>query len=185
MAAAAIYASVILLALLLVFTSILCIVVIANIASLLITRVPPISTDRKYLAKILQQAVITPQSVVYDLGCGSGNFLMAAAKLGPKKCVGYELSLMPYLAAALRSIFGPGNARVHFRDFFKADISDADIVYIYLVPPLLERVARKLKAEMKPGAVALSKGVPLPGLEFSSKIILDAERSYPLYSYKF
>lgn len=181
-----IYFLIALLAVTVLSASILTLVVGLNIIFLLVTKVPPISTGKKYFARIFQQIKITPQTVIYDLGCGNGDFLLAAAAFQPKKCVGYELSPMPYFSASLKSIFkGRGRAKVYFRDFFKADIRDADIAYVYLVPPLLGRMAQKLKQELKPGAIALVKGAPLPGLKYCNKVILDDRRGYPLYVYKF
>jgi len=175
-----------LLSLLIVAASIFLIIIVVNILSLFITRVPPISTDRKYYARIFQQIRITQKTVIYDLGCGSGKFLLAASKFHPKKSIGYELSLMPYLAAQFRAVFlSHGRMQVNFKDFFKVGIRDADLVYIYLVPPLLGRVAQKLKHELKPGAVALVKGQELPDLKYVNKIVLDDKRGYPLYVYKF
>ncbi|MFA6526430.1 MAG: class I SAM-dependent methyltransferase [Candidatus Buchananbacteria bacterium] len=181
-----IYILVVFLALLIVFTSIFIVVIVVNILSLAITKVPPISTDKKYFAKIFQQVRITPKTVIYDLGCGSGNFLLAASAFRPKKCVGFELSPMPYFSALVKSAFwGRGKMKVYFKDFFKTEIRDADIVYVYLVPPLLGRVALKLKHELKPGAVALAKGQPFPDLKYVDKIVLDDKSGYPLYVYKF
>lgn len=174
------------LVLLVIFTVFLLIVIASNILSMLITKVPPVSTGKKYFERIFQQVRITPQTAIYDLGCGSGEFLLAASKFRPKKCVGYELSLMPYLAAQFKALFlSQGGMQVNFRDFFKINIRDADIVYIYLVPPLLGRVAQKLKHELKPGAVALVKGQELPDLKHVNKIVLDDKRGYPLFVYKF
>lgn len=151
-----------------------------------VTKVPPVSTEKKYLAQIFEQVRITPQTVIYDLGCGHGNFLIEAAKFRPKKCVGYELSLWPYLKAKFRAKFeGRGRVKVVSKDFFKADLGDANVVYVYLVPPLLVLVSEKLKHELRPGATVLVKGSPLPGIKYINKICLDDRRDYWLYVYKF
>lgn len=152
-----------------------------------ITKVPPIQTDKKYFSKIFDRLPITAQTVIYDLGCGGGNFLMAASKLGAKKCVGYELSFWPYLSAKIKAWFsGKSKIDILYVDFFKADLRQADLVYVYLVPPLLERVAKKLAQELKLGAIAAVKGRPLPGSRtYDEKIVLDEKRNYCVYIYKF
>jgi hypothetical protein len=110
---------------------------------------------------------------------------MEAAKFQPKKCVGYELSIIPYFWAQLKALFyGRGRIKIYPKDFFRADIRDADIVYIYLVPSVLGRVAQKLKRELRPGTIVLSKGSPLPELKYCNKISLDDKRNYLLYIYK-
>lgn len=182
----ALSAAIILVALSAVAAAVLAVAIVMNIAVIILTKVPPISTASKYLPVILEQAAIGPDSVVVDLGCGSGNFLLAAAALRPEICIGYELSPLPYCWASLRAAFsGFGHIRVRFVDFFRADISQADIVYVYLVPPLLGRVAQKLKSELKPGTVVLAKGMPLPGLPLARQVVLDADRDYFLYIYEF
>jgi len=180
------YIFIILIALLFVISSFVILVISLNIIFLLVTKVPPISTERKYFNLIFQQIKITPQTIIYDLGCGNGNFLIEAAKFLPRKCIGYELSLIPYFLALIKAIFyGRGRVEVIWSSFFKANIRDADIIYIYLVPPLLDRVVQKLKHELRPGTMVLSKGSPLPGLDFINKIVLDQQRDYWLYVYKF
>jgi len=180
------YFCIILVALLFVVCSFIILVIFLNIIFLLITKVPPVSTERKYFNIIFQQIKVTPQTIIYDLGCGDGQFLIEAAKFLPQKCIGYELSPIPYFLALFKAIFyGRGRVKIIFGNFFKADIRNADIVYVYLVPPLLSRVAQKLRQELRSGAVVFSKGSPLPGLNHVNRIALDEWRDYWLYIYKF
>ncbi|MEK7084502.1 MAG: class I SAM-dependent methyltransferase, partial [Patescibacteria group bacterium] len=56
------------------------------------TRVPYVVTPKKRLPFILDHMGITPETVIYDLGCGKGDVLFAAEKFHPKKLIGFELS---------------------------------------------------------------------------------------------
>ncbi len=181
------YLVLVILGLTVVVTAVVSIYVVVNILFILfVTQVPPVQTERQHFNAIFSQFRINSESVIYDIGCGGGNFLMAAAQFEPKKCVGYELSLFPFLQALIKSWFqGRGLARVYFKNFFRADLSDADFVYVYLVPPLLGRVAQKLKHELKPGAMVIVKGCPLPEISYVNKITLDAKRDYYAFVYKF
>jgi len=50
------------------------------------------------------------------------------------------------------------------RDFKKVKLSDATVVYFYLVPSVIKRILPKLKKELKPGTriVSYRYEVPLP-----------------------
>jgi len=51
------------------------------------------------------------------------------------------------------------------QNFFKADLSGADIVSCYLFPDVMHDLARKLTSELKPGAIIISFNFNLPGLD--------------------
>lgn len=153
---------------------------------LFLTSAPPIQTDKRYFNLILAKLPIGPQTVIADLGCSGGDFLLAAAKLKPQKCVGYELSLFPYLSAKIKAaLFGRGRIEILMKDFFKADWSRFDILYFYLVPSMLPAVKEKLAKEAKPGAVVAVKGKALPDLPVADKIVLDPKIDYCINIYKF
>ena len=50
------------------------------------------------------------------------------------------------------------------QNFFKADLSRADIVSCYLFPDVMQDLARKLTHELKPGTTVISFNFNLPGL---------------------
>ena len=101
--------------------------------------------------RFLRLAGIKPGQKVYDLGCGDGRMLLSAARAGAI-AAGYEVSLLFYfityfkiLRAGLRQ-----NCRVSLRDFWRADLSDADIVYFFLMPkiyPKLKQASYKHQSE--------------------------------------
>lgn len=153
---------------------------------LFLTTAPAVQTDKKHFQLILDKLPIGPQTVVADLGCSGGDFLLATAKSKPQKCVGYELSLFPYLSAKIKAaLFGRGRIEILMKDFFKADWSRFDILYFYLVPSMLPAVKEKLVKEAKTGAIAAVKGKALPDLEYVDKIVLDEKNDYCVYIYKF
>ena len=54
-------------------------------------------------------------------------------------------------------------AEIRARNFFQADLSQADYVFCYLFPDVMHDLSQKLKDELKPGARAASANFPLPG----------------------
>ena len=138
---------------------VLIISVIATImaASLLVglvqTRgVPFVSTPKKDFDAILQAAEIKPGEKIYDLGCGKGHLLIRAAKKYGAQAFGYELVLWPYLWARLKVFFSGAKIEINLADFFKADLSQADVVFCYLMPHIVNKLRDKLKQELKPGS---------------------------------
>ena len=120
--------------------------------------VPYIRTPTGIVDTMLALADVTADDVVYDLGSGDGRIpIMAAQKYGAR-AVGIEIK--PKLVEKARA-----NAReagvsdlVEFRqgDLFEADIREATVVTLYLVPALNIKVRPKLFHELRPGTRVVS-----------------------------
>ncbi len=129
-----------------------------SILSLFIIRVPYVNTPPEYMMKVIAEIDIPKHSVIADLGCGNGRFLIEALKrFSPKKCVGYEIAPTAYLAAAKNTFFKKG-IFIKYENFFKADFSEFDLIYIYLLPKLVDKLTFKLKKEIKPGCKIVTIG---------------------------
>ncbi len=161
--------------------------ILGNVLSVLfLTGVPSVQTDKKYFKQIFSQLDINEKTIIYDLGCGNGNFLLYSLKFNPLKVVGYELSLWPYLSAKIKSlIWGQGKMKITFRNFFKADFNEADIIYIYLTKSALKKLNDELVKKIKSKTIVVVKGEPLPKINYYNKINLDEKRNYFAYIYKF
>src|SRR3989339_2154343 len=117
------------------------------------TKVPIVITPKGYIKELfrnLDKETIGANKVVYELGSGNGDFLFAAEKLGPKKLIGYELSPWHLFYCKIKAKFTRSRAVFLGRDFFRVDLSDADVVYVFLVPEVVKKLWRKIKAECKP-----------------------------------
>ena len=116
---------------------------------------PWVPTKSKDLERFLKLAEFKPGDKFYDLGCGDGRLVVAAAKAGAI-ATGFEISLFPYLLAMLRVLFASRdvrkNIKIKFRDFWKEDLSDASVIYFFLMPKIFAKLEKKLLAELKPGA---------------------------------
>ena len=150
------------------------------------TRVPFVSSGREACLKILDKIKITPEMLVGDMGCGNGQFLFLAAKKYPAKYIGYELSPVPYFWGLMKSIiYNQSNVKIKRSDFLQADVSKMDLVYVYLVGgPLIIKLTNKLKKELRPGAMVISKGTALNDWQPIDKIILDEKTGYGAHVYK-
>lgn len=126
--------------------------------------------ERSTIIKALELAGLKKGDIFYDLGCGNGQVLIEAAKMGAK-AVGFEISPYYYLWAKFRTSRNP-NIEVHFINIKDVDLSRADIVYCYLLPNFLEKLGPKFKQELKPSAKLISVGFQIRGLKMVKKLII-------------
>ncbi len=124
---------------------------------------PWVPTRKRDVDRFLGVAGITPGMVMVDLGCGDGQLVIAAAKAGAI-ARGYEISIFPYILARLRVIFsGTDHATILFRDLWKVDLRDADLVYFFLMPDKIAALKEKFERELKPGAKVVAYVWPVKG----------------------
>ena len=116
-----------------------------------------VPTPTKVVEAMLSVAAVGPKDVVYDLGSGDGRIVIAAAKRGAR---GVGIELDPGLVAeASRNAKKAGVLdRVQFieGDIFKADLSPASVVTLYLLSSINERLRPKLLRELMPGSRIVS-----------------------------
>lgn len=84
----------------------------------------------------------------YDLGSGDGRLLAAAANQG-LRAIGYELNPILVLISR-RRLKRYANVQVRWGSFWRADISDADGVFVFLVDIHMKRLDRYLKKQKRP-----------------------------------
>ncbi len=107
--------------------------------------------------EMLRLACTGPGDVVYDLGCGEGTILLAAAQLGAK-AVGVEICPDLLTIAAQRIAVAELTERIQLKaaDLHATDFSDATVLTLYLVPSFLEELRPKLR-RLRPGTRIVSQ----------------------------
>ena len=115
---------------------------------------------------MLAMAEAGPDDLVYDLGCGDGRVLVAAARSFGSRAVGIEIDPLRYLwCQALITVLGlRSRVKVVYGDFFTQDLSDADVVTCYLLQSTNERLQEKLLQELNSNARVVSNEFTFPGL---------------------
>jgi SAM-dependent methyltransferase len=121
-----------------------------------------VCTSRKRVTAVLDTLALQSDRTLIDLGCGDGRLLTAASRRFHVRTVGYEINPLAYAMARLRCLGDP-RIEVCLRNFWKADLSTADVVFGYLYPDVMADLARKLHRELRTGAVFVSCNFPLPG----------------------
>jgi SAM-dependent methyltransferase len=116
--------------------------------------------------KMAELAQLKPGQVAYDLGCGSGTILFAAAKAEPRaKLIGYEVIRPLVWWGRFRNLRLQTNIKFYCANFFKSDLSEADVIFCYLFPGLMERFYREIYPTLRPGTRIISHGFLLSNLE--------------------
>jgi len=119
--------------------------------------VPYEPTAPQVVDAMMRLAGVGPGDVVYDLGCGDGRIVIAAAKLGAR-AVGVDLDPERVREARANARAAGVEGRVEIRegDLFEADLRPASVVMLYLWPKVNLRLRPKLLAELRPGARVVS-----------------------------
>ncbi len=145
---------------------------------------PYVPTWQRDVRRMLQLAQVKPGELVVDLGSGDGRFLVTASQEFGSQAVGYELSLLPYVVSLIRKRISRANRiSVKFRDFYRADLSPADVVVCFLTPKAMKKLEPKFERELRPGTRVVSFAFRLPGWP-SSLVDKPTPQSTPVFVYR-
>jgi len=131
---------------------------------------PPVPTNQNRIRKALQLANLQPDETIYDLGAGDGRVLLIAVREFNAKAVGIEIGPVQCALIWLRVVAsGFGNKiQVKWGNYLKADLSQADVVFLYATSKEVLRVASYLEKQMKPGSRLISVSADFPEWEPST-----------------
>ena len=124
---------------------------------------PYVPTPWVIVDEMLKLADIRPGDVVYDLGSGDGRLVIMSAKRFGARGVGVELDSQ-LVETARNGAKDEGVAdRVKFvqGDLFEADIKEASVVMLYLLPGFVTRLVPKFLSDLRPGTRIVSHDYPL------------------------
>jgi SAM-dependent methyltransferase len=133
-------------------------------------RLPSVHTKPERIRKALKLASLRPNEVFYDLGSGDGRVLLIAAREFGAKAVGIEIGPVQRGFSWLRVYYNgvSQNVRIEAGNFYKADLREADVVYIYATSKEVVKLAPHLDERMKPGARVVSISADFPEWEPST-----------------
>jgi precorrin-6B methylase 2 len=119
---------------------------------------PPVPTKPKRIRKALELVNLQPNEVIYDLGAGDGRVLLLAAREFGAKAVGVEVGPIQCVLIWLRAVAsGFGNQiKVRWANFYKADLHDADVVFVYATSKEVMKLAPHLEKQLKKGTRLVS-----------------------------
>jgi len=126
---------------------------------------PFVPTPPDVVARMLEIAAVGPDDVVYDLGCGDGRMVIAAAKTRGCRAVGIELdaALLEQCKAAAEEEGVTKLVRFLHMDATTAHLTEATVLALYLLPESLEALAPLFERDLGPGARIVSHDYKIPG----------------------
>ena len=143
--------------------------------------VPYIPTTETAVKAMLELAGVTSSDVVYDLGCGDGRIVVAAAKSYGARGVGIDIDPVRIREAKEKARRAGVENRVEFReqDLFKSDFREATVVTLFLLPAINRRLRPQLEA-LKPGTRIVSNMFEIEGWKPTREIVVkdDADDVY-------
>ncbi len=131
---------------------------------------PPVPTKPERIRKALKLANLQPNEVLYDLGAGDGRVLLQAAREFGARAVGIEVGPIQCAWIWLRvAASGLGNQiQIRWANFYRADLQDADVVFVYATSKEVGKLTPHLEQQMKKGARLVSISADFPDWEPST-----------------
>jgi precorrin-6B methylase 2 len=120
--------------------------------------VPYVPTTEAAVKAMLELAGVSKSDVVYDLGCGDGRIVVAAAKVYGARAVGIDINPQRIKEANENAKKAGVENLVRFEenDLFEAKISDATVVTMFLLSNINLKLKPKLLKDLKPGTRLVS-----------------------------
>ena len=126
---------------------------------------PYVPSPSSVVADMLTLANVGPKDFVIDLGSGDGRIVLTAAKVFGARGFGVDINekLVREANESARLQGIADRASFTIQDLFKADISKATVLTMYLLPNTVNMLKDKLLNELNPGTRILSHDYPLTG----------------------
>jgi ubiquinone/menaquinone biosynthesis C-methylase UbiE len=148
---------------------------------------PYVSSPQPIVDKMLEIARLKSGETIYDLGCGDGRILFAAAQNFGAKGVGVELSDVLVKRARERvDLLGlQDQVKIVQGDMLQVNVSEANVVALYLLTEANDQLRPKLERELKPGSRVVSLEFKIPGWKPARVEKIEAHRHpYTIYLYE-
>lgn len=131
---------------------------------------------------MLGLAKVKPGEMVFDLGSGDGRIVIRAAERFGARGVGIEIdeSLVEESRKAVAARGLEDQVRILHDDVLNVDLSEADVVTLYVSAQSMETLRPHLERHLRPGARVVSHAAQMPGWEPDRAVDLEG---FLLYLY--
>jgi ribosomal protein L11 methylase PrmA len=130
---------------------------------------------------MLKLAIVQKTDVVYDLGCGDGRIVIAAARDFGARAVGIDIDPKRIAEANENARKAQVEKLVRFdeKDLFEADIHEATVVTLFLLSTVNLKLRPKLLKDLKPGTRIVSNTLDMGDWKPEQEITVgDPDQSY-------
>ena len=131
---------------------------------------PYVPTLRQTRCNALEILALKPGQTLYELGSGDGSLMSEAAAKG-LNVVGYELNPLLVLVSKIRTWHYRKQVRVVWSNFWKADLSQADGIFVFQMDRSMKKLESKIikEANGRPVKVA-SHAFKIPAKKPAKKL---------------
>jgi len=143
--------------------------------------VPYVPTTDKAVETMLKLASVTKADIVYDLGCGDGRIVIAAAKMFGARGVGIDINPVRIEEAKENAKKAGVEKAVRFEenDLFEANFKEATVVTLFLLPHINLKLRPKLLLDLKPGTRVVSNTFDMGDWKPEKEMTVpDSEQTY-------
>jgi SAM-dependent methyltransferase len=128
---------------------------------------PPTPTRKERIRRALELAQLKEGERFYDLGCGDGRVLVMAARDFGAQATGIDAGPVQCLQSWISSRVHGVHSNVHVKwgNFFREDLSQADVVFAYLTSGYASRLEAQLASQLKAGARVVTISFDFPDWE--------------------
>ncbi len=128
---------------------------------------PSVGTRPQRIRKALQLVNLQANEILYDLGAGDGRVLLIAAREFKAQAVGIEVGPVQCLWIWLKVIAsGLGSKiKIKWANYLKADLTQADVVFVYATSKEVAKLAEHLPSHMQRGSRLVSISADFPEWE--------------------
>jgi len=118
-----------------------------------LSKLPYVPTPQIVVDEMLKLANVTAKDFVMDLGSGDGRMIITAARDFKAHGMGVDIDPKLVVLSNKQAKTDGVDDRARFieQDMFKADLSKATVVTLYVLPDFMEKLRPKLLSELKPG----------------------------------
>lgn len=151
----------------------------------MISGAPFVPTSMDQVNRMLEAAKLKPGKKLYDLGSGDGRLVHKAAKIYGANAVGYEYSPFVWIWSQMLRPFWRSGAKLKYGNFWKKDLSDADVIVCYLLPNTMQKLHKEIVPKLKPGTIIISHAFKINDLKPLKKLAKNKEKKLgPVWIYK-
>lgn len=138
-----------------------------------------VPTREAVVDAMLDAASVGPDDIVYDLGCGDGRIVIAAARRGARG-VGIDIDPRRIEESRANARDAGVTDKVMFleQDLFTSDIREATVVTLYLLPALNVKLRPMLMEQLRPGTRIVSHDFDMGDWKPEETVQVDGKTVY-------
>ncbi len=142
---------------------------------------PYVPSRTKLVRDLLSHIKPNNKTNILELGCGDGSFNRIAAQKYKARGLGVDINSIVLLKARLLAhIQKLPHVSFERRNIFKQSLEGYNLIYLFLMPKLLAKLAPQFKKELKPSTLVVSHGFKIPTCD---KYITQVIQGKPFDSY--